>query len=311
MKMHPIKLNTRCVKGSQELVKHMRLAMYRNLPSLRQVPLHDGEAVLVGSGMSVEDYVGQIREHSEQPNHCIFALKAAHDFLLDNGIRPHAAVAVDPQEKIAQIYKNPQHDIRYFISSQCHPAVFDALKDYRVILWHLYTKSTHEYWSERIKKKRRSPEKMMFIGGGTTTGMRAISLAAYMGYQKINLYGFDSCIRGMNLKIDGSKAKEESQMVVVHDGKGFHTTGAMAQQSHDFYKQVEAIPNIRIKAYGDGLIPWMTESAARRGHPQFLLPGEDWRRYGDFRRGSWTDKPIEDVNQASEVANSQNTAYAA
>ena len=34
------------------------------------------------------------------------------------------------------------------------------------------------------------------IGGGTTVGLLAMSLAFLRGFRKIHLYGFDSCYRG-------------------------------------------------------------------------------------------------------------------
>jgi hypothetical protein len=48
----------------------------------------------------------------------------------------------------------------------------------------------------------------MLIGGGTTSGLRAISLFYVLGWRHFALFGFDSCLTGDMLRINGSGLKE-------------------------------------------------------------------------------------------------------
>lgn len=288
------KFGAKCVKGPSELIRHMRYALSKGLPTLAQVDAHDGEAVLCGAGPSLAENLEKIRELKAQ-GHMVCAIKSAHDFLIEHGIRPDMALAVDPQQKIADLYRKPGYGIRYFMATQCHPDVFDALKGYKVITWNVFTKAVHEYWMKRLKKKNKIGS-LFFVNGGSTSGLRAIGLVWVMGYRKFHLFGYDSCLKtpegdftleqmaDADLKIGGVKNKKEI-MVVDADERRFYCDPAMALQANEFLPQTEHMKDIRVKAYGNGLIPWIVERAALRNMPQCRLIDEDW--YVDSpKRGS-------------------------
>jgi len=273
----------------------MRYAFSKGYLTLQKIPAHDGEAILCGAGPSLADNLDTIRE-LQSKGHLVCAIKSAHDFLMENGIRPHMAVAVDPQEKIADLYKKPGYGIRYFMATQCHPAVFDALKGYKVVTWNIYTKSVKEYWEKHFKKKGQN-RTLFFVNGGSTSGLRCISLAWIMGYRRLHLFGYDSCLKtpegeditveqmeGADLKIGGVKNKKEV-MAIDADERRFYCDPAMALQANEFLPQVEHMPDIRIKAYGKGLIPWIVERAALRNMDQCRMIDEDWD-VDSPRRGS-------------------------
>jgi uncharacterized Rossmann fold enzyme len=237
MDLNPLRLKTNCIASDEVLYEHMRSAMQRCLPLHAEAEPHDKTAVLVGSGPSVKDQLESIRKHTGT----IIAVKDAHDWLIENGIVPHYAVAVDPQEHRWNCFRHKHPDVTYMIASQCHPAMFDHLHDQSVILWHLY-----------IRKGQTYPPDSLLVTGGTTTGLRAITLFYSMGFRKFDLYGYDSCLQDGDLRVDGTKAGKNVQVVCA--GKTFTTTPEMASQANEFQELFGVMPDMEVKSYGEGLI---------------------------------------------------------
>jgi hypothetical protein len=104
------------------------------------------------------------------------------------------------------------------------------------------------------------------VPGGTTVALRTFPLLGLLGYRKIHVYGFDSCLRGTDHhaysqpEIDGYPIME-----VVVGGKTFYCHGGMAKQAHEFQEVVRyllAPAGIELAIYGDGLIATIMEVAS-------------------------------------------------
>lgn len=198
-----LKIQAKCIADDDTLISHIESALQRGLTEFADSPPHNGEAVLVGSGPSVRDFVKQIRKH-KQKQRLVIAVKSAHDFLIEHGVVPHIALGVDPQAKIKGAFSKRRKEVTYFLASKVHPDVFDYLKDYRVILWHLFT--------GKAKEKDLLANKLK-VGGGSTSGMRAMTVAYLMGFRKLHLYGYDSCIKTDLLKVTGELVKGSEQFM--------------------------------------------------------------------------------------------------
>ena len=319
--MQPVKMSGKCNIGHHEIIKHMRSAMRLKHRQFYRREGHDGEAVLVGTGPSVDQHVEDIRRL--QKDGCtVFAIKGAHNWLLDHGIRPDVAIAVDGQQKIANLYQNPQADCMYLIASQCHPDVYEALKDELVIVWHCYTDKAHKYWANWLKRKKRD-DKIFFVQGGSTSGMRGITLAYLCGFRKLNLFGYDSCLRvpegfrvddhgapmikpeDQLLKITGEKNEKELLVAVVEDRK-FFCDPAMALQGNEFIPQVQAMGDVRVRVFGDGFIPHASRVAAKQGDPRFLFADEDWDDLSNPLRG--TQQAPQQIQMPTELQGEREVA---
>jgi uncharacterized Rossmann fold enzyme len=180
----PLKITGKCVAEDETLFANMDAAIARGYPQVREAqPAKSGAILLVASAPSVKGQLELIKK-MKAAGSPIVAIKGAHDWLIDNGVIPDYALAIDPQEHRIAFYK-PQPNVHYMIASQCHPAMFDNLDGCQVTLWHPY-----------VKKGQDRPKNCMLIGGGTTSGLRAISLFYVLGYRQFELFGFDSCNDG-------------------------------------------------------------------------------------------------------------------
>lgn len=224
----------------------MRLALLRGLPLVEEFPVHDNTAVLVGSGPSVKDYLDDIRE-CRKNGEVIVAIKSAHDWLMENGIVPGYAVAVEPQAKHELWFSKKNSETRYLIASQCNPATFDYLSDCQVYLWHLYIEEGQTY-----------PPNSILVTGGTTSGLRAINLFHALGFRKFKLYGYDSCLQDGQLRVGGTDNGDPA-VEVICGGESFMTTPPMAAQASEFQNLFTAMPDIEIESHGRGIITKILE----------------------------------------------------
>jgi hypothetical protein len=69
------------------------------------------------------------------------------------------------------------------MASRCAPEMFDHLANRKVMLWNSYGSL------DEAKAYKGHPA----IGGGSTSGMRAITVGYVLGFRKFVLYGMDSC----------------------------------------------------------------------------------------------------------------------
>jgi hypothetical protein len=124
--------------------------------------------------------------------------------------------------------------------------MFDNLEGHKVTIWHPY-----------VMKGQDRPKNAMLIGGGTTSGLRAISLFYVLGYRHFALFGFDSCLTGDMLRINGSGLKEGDTLTEVRieqDGETFYCNPSMALQAEHFQTYYDYLPDAQFYGFGHGLI---------------------------------------------------------
>ena len=241
----PLKITGKCVAEDETLFANMDAAIARGYPQIKEAqPAKTGAILLVASAPSVKGQLELIKK-MKAAGSPIVAIKGAHDWLIDNGVTPDYALAIDPQEHRIAFYK-PQPSVHYMIASQCHPAMFDNLDGYQVTLWHPY-----------VKKGQDRPKNCMLIGGGTTSGLRAISLFYVLGYRQFELFGFDSCNDGELLRVNGEGLKEGDKLIEVKidpQGETFYCNTAMALQAEHFQTYYDYLPDATFNGHGRGLI---------------------------------------------------------
>src|SRR6185295_8886741 len=122
-----------CVDGwvRDEQIKR---AIDRPIPRLQPITeLQSEPMACVGFGPSLLDTWGHLRNFKY-----VMSCSGAHKFLVEKGIHPAYHVEVDPREHKVGLIGEPCKETTYLIASACHPKVFDHLKDFNVVLWHIY-----------------------------------------------------------------------------------------------------------------------------------------------------------------------------
>ena len=240
----PLKIVGKCVADDETLFQNMEAAVARGYPQiLKQEPIKDGMIMLVASGPSVAGQIDVIREMAKTSK--IVAIKDAHDWLISQSVIPDYALAIDPQEHRISFH-TPHKAVEYMIASQCHKAMFDNLEGHNVTIWHPY-----------VMKGQDRPKNTMLIGGGTTSGLRAISLFYVLGYRQFGLFGFDSCNDGDKLRVNGSGLKPGDQLTEIRieqNGETFYCNASMALQAEHFQTYYDYLPDAQFYGFGHGLI---------------------------------------------------------
>ena len=222
-------------------------AVRRGLPELKLAKAHDRHAVIVGGGPSLADEAGRLLRHA-QDGHSIFALNGAAAWLHGQGIWPEFHVLLDAQEHNTRFIVEAQRErTDYLVASQCSPKLFDALRDAYVTLWHPSVEGVAEI----------APEGAVMIGGGTTVGLQAMSIAYALGYRHIHLFGFDSCYRGVEGHAFAQPENDGEPVIEVEFGRRkFLAAPWMVRQADEFRHVLMELFNADcvVTAAGDGLI---------------------------------------------------------
>lgn len=244
------------ISGGLDVKPNVISSLSRNLPEpAPALCSHDGHFVVVGSGPSLPDFIDEIKQERAK-GRPICAVKGAHDFLCEQGVEPDLFLSVEPKPKLDQL-KCANQNTTYLLASRCDPSMFDHLAGKRVICWHSW--SNNENWKE-LKGK-------LLIGGGTTSGLRAVTFGYVQGYRNFILYGMDSCLA------DDRKTKrftgEHAGVVVdrIVDDKTFWCNGAMALQADEFQEYYRTMPDIHFEVKGKGLLAAIVEARGKRGYP--------------------------------------------
>ena len=244
--MQPLEITVQAAGTPEELAGNIKSALGRGLPELALAPIkHDGNMVLVASGWSMPDYIDEIRAHQKAGRH-IVAIKAAHDFLCENDVIPDMWVNLDPRDRTDGIRLANDQTI-YLVASRCPPVMFDYLKGRKVWLWHS--------WAEGAEMEAIGPGKLA-VGGGTTSGLRAINIGYLLGFRHFTMYGYDSCNRADGVKrFTGAMTGATVDVWVGGPtGKKFNCNMAMAQQANEFQELFKVMGDITVDVKGPGLI---------------------------------------------------------
>ena len=244
--MKPLEITVQAAGTAEELCSNIRSALSRGLPELTLAPIkHDGHIVLVASGWSMPDYIDEIKAH-RRAGRPIVAVKAAHDFLVENGVNPDMWVNLDPRDRTNGIQRLNDHTV-YMPASRCPPSTFDYLKGRKVLLWHS--------WAEGPEMDAIGPGKLA-VGGGTTSGLRAVNIGYLLGFRKFTMYGYDSCNRADGVKRFTGDVTGPAIDVFVGgpSGKKFSCNMAMAQQANEFQKLFDVMGDLQVEVKGPGLI---------------------------------------------------------
>jgi hypothetical protein len=165
------------------------------------------------------------------------ALNGALRRFTSQGLAPTYYACCDPQEMVADFLKDAPESTIYFIASKCHPAVFDALKDRDVRLWHLDD----------------------YVPGGVSSApsitLVALNLFAQLGWRAYDIWGWDACYKdGKHHAFDQGHNADDRTLEVGDRIFKTTTTWALEAQTAGQILPILQFVGVEVRIHGDSMI---------------------------------------------------------
>lgn len=207
-------------------------------------PLRDEPIACVSFGPSLNDTWEQIKGFRY-----VMTCSGAHKFLVERGIIPTWHVEVDPRPHKVDLMGPPCAETEYLIASTCHARVFDHLEGYNVKLWHVFDAAEEGL--------RILPPGEWSITGGSSVGLRTLTLARFLGFRDLHVFGMDGSVgvSGQHAAAHPNQAPEYAE--VEYDGKRYQTTTSMLVVAKGTWHELNQMPDVTATFYGEGLVQAM------------------------------------------------------
>lgn len=157
-------------------------------------------------------------------------------------------IACDPQALVADFLHAPPRQTAYLVASKCHPAVFKALEDLDVRLWHVDDQEIPDHPTVPV---------------ACSATLCALSLAMRLGYRVIHVYGWDLCFSGLEHHATPNPMSSTPERVALElelgDGKPtqhFDTTATWVCEMKDAEKILPMLSwaGMQITIHGRSLV---------------------------------------------------------
>ena len=183
----------------------------------------------------------------------LVTVNGSYKYCVDRGLDVSAMIMLDSREFNNRFVEPLSKDVKYLISSQCHPSVFDKLEGYNVWIWHCEGQDDcKEMLDEQYGK--RYVDYFPVMGGATVT-LRAVHVLRMLGFHKIEMYGFDSCIMEDHHAYKQPENDKEQVLNIRLSGREFLCTPAHYHQAREFVQMIEGTgEHYDLAVHGNGLI---------------------------------------------------------
>lgn len=208
--------------------------------------LRNDEIAIVCYAPSLKDTWQQLKNFKY-----IMTCSGAHKFLLERGIVPSYHVDLDPREHKLKLLGTPDHNVQYLIASTIHPKYLDVLQGHDVKLWHIFA---NEEDGARVL-----PRGEWSITGGSSVGLRCLTLARFLGFANMHVFGMDGSFtkEGTHTSEHPNSPKENYE--TQYNGRKFLTTPSMLHVAQETFHELDQMPDCKFTFYGDGLVQAMSK----------------------------------------------------
>lgn len=230
-------------------------------------PEQDTEVMILGGGPTLTQFEDDIRRMRSEGVKLV-TLNGTYNWCLERGIIPSATVMVDARPFNKRFVTPVVEDVKYLLSSQCDPSIFDGLPKDRTFIWHDGSDRTRKILGDL------GISAYWHVPGGSTVLLRAIPLLRMLGFHRFHLFGCDSCLmapagngKGLSFHHHAFPQPENDHQIIipvmVNSGKIFYCNPWMALQSREFVELVKAMAeHIDMIVYGGGLLAHIIQTGA-------------------------------------------------
>ena len=241
------------------IANHIAHSIKLGHPQMRPEGVKPEVVAIVGSGPSLIDTETELRD-AVFSGAKVVALNGSLEWCIQHNIRPSAVVVVDARAENARFVARHVPGCIYYIASQCHPDVWQAVSHHtRVVIWHpVSAESEDGHMLDQFYGKRC----WFQVGGGTTVATRAIALLRMSGYIRFELFGVDSCWMGDRHHAFDQAENEADQRVRidiapqgVDQSLTFDCAPWHLKQFEDFLQMIRVHGDqFSLRVHGDGLL---------------------------------------------------------
>jgi SAM-dependent methyltransferase len=250
-----VNLNTSEEKILDNIRKNAEFGCKHVRPHMAQ---DDAEVMVLCGGPSLNDFEDEIIQNYRDGMKVV-TVNGAYGWAQERGIHNVNQCMIDARPFNKRFVEPPRDDCFYFIASQCDPSVFEALPKDRTFYWHCTTSD------EAIDILQECYPEYVVCGGGSTVMLRAMVLLRILGFRKLLVYGFDSCVR--EDEHHAYEQKENDTKIelapVSVGGKTFQCQRWMVYQAFEFLDMIKAFGDeVALDVKGDGLIAHILKTGA-------------------------------------------------
>jgi len=208
---------------------------------------------IVGYGPSLANTWREIKKFKT-----IITCSGSHKFLLSKGITPTHHCEVDPRRHKIELLGEPHKDVQYLPASCVHPDYIKHIlaSGADVKLWHVFARDGE---SEQV-----IPRGEWSITGGSDAGMRAMTIARFLGYTDFHIFGMDGCEGKTGKHAAAHPNQPKGHAETVYGGKTYRTTPALLECGKQVFHELDHLQDVTAKFYGDGLIQAMAKDYVRK-----------------------------------------------
>jgi hypothetical protein len=236
-------------ESKDSIRENIKSSIQLNLPQVRPYETQPEKVVgIVLGGATLKDTFPDLLEKRKN-GMPVITVNGSHRYCMTGGLIPSGMIMLDSREFNNRFVYPLVDDCKYFISSQCHPSVFENLKNNKVWIWHCAGDDNFDLLKEVYG------EEYYPIMGGATVALRAVHLLRMLGFHKFEMYGFDSCIIGEHHAYEQPENDGEAVLDVMVSGKEFKCTAANYHQAKEFVDMISKTgEHYDLAIHGDGLI---------------------------------------------------------
>lgn len=209
--------------------------------------LRNESIALVSYGPSLNDTWQELKKFKY-----IITCSGAHKFLIEKGIIPTWHADLDPRDYKIKILGEPHKDVEYLIASTIHPNYLDALKGHKVKLWHIFANDDDA--------KMILPKGEWCLTGGSSIGLRLMTLARFMGFTDFHIFGMDGSFgKSGTHTTKHPNAPPANKFETEYKGKKYLTTPSILYVAKETFHELDQMSDVKATFYGDGLVQAMAK----------------------------------------------------
>ncbi len=218
---------------------------------------------VVGFGPSLADTWEEVKLFSH-----IITCSGAHKFLIERGVIPTWHLDVDPRKHKITLLGTPHLDVEYLIASACHPDLVRYLQSHQatIKLWHVFDSQEEGF--------RILPHGEWSLTGGCSAGLRALTMARFLGFTDLHIFGLDGSEGKTGKHADAHPNQAKVVQETVYDGVTYRTTAAFLEAARGTFHELDQMTDVKATFYGDGLVQHMAKHYVPKhvkGRPEIAI----------------------------------------